>query len=403
MRSLYLATLALIIGLFCTPLSAQFQVIPSPVTQELQDVYFLDATTGYIVGDSGLIMKSETGGLTWTIQHGNDTMRFNRIRFFDQNHGLAVGTDLMRTTDGGNTWTQLNLGNDFYADIAIIGPETCLITGFPNSVLRSTDKGATFSTLVSSTPGQEFGLLSMVDSLVGYACYFGSTVTNEVVKTTDGGVSWTLLEDTTFVNSSNLEALNFVSEGVGFQGGWYTGHLALTTDSANTWSTVRTTSYPEINDFHISADMPNAFYACGWNNLILKSVDGGLNWEGLYTGQDTFHMYLGIHFIDEFTGWVVGLGGMILKTTNGGGVGVEEEVHRDLVKVFPNPAQDQIFLEYPSELKVRTVELYDPHGRLVRSFAPASKQLLLEGISVGIYFLEIQSSQGRSGIKLLVE
>ena len=386
-----------------TPLAAQFQTIPSPTNEELEDVYFLDATTGYIVGDSGVIMKSETGGLNWTIQYGNDTMRFNRVRFFDQDHGLAVGSDVMRTTDGGATWTELNLGNDFYTDLAVLGPETCLITGYPNSVLRSTDKGATFSTLVSVTPNQEFGLLSMVDSLVGYSCYHGGDHTNDVLKTTDGGVNWVLVENTGFVNNSVVEAFSFVSEGIGFQGGWYNSHLAMTTDSANSWSLAGASNWPEVIDFHIQADLPYAYYACGWHNMMMKSVDGGQNWFGLYTGQDTLSKFLGIYFIDAMTGWVVGDGGMILKTTTGGVVGVEEEVRRDLVKVFPNPARDQVSLEYASDLKIRAIDLYDTQGRLLRSFAPTYKKLSLEGIPAGMYFLDLHTDKGRNAIELLIE
>ena len=50
--------------------------------------------------------------------------------------------------------------------------------------------------------------------------------------------------------------------------------------------------------------------------LILKTTDGGTNWDSLASGT-TEHLS-DIYFYDADTGYVVGFGGTIIKTTNGG-------------------------------------------------------------------------------------
>ncbi len=51
---------------------------------------------------------------------------------------------------------------------------------------------------------------------------------------------------------------------------------------------------------------------------ILHTVDGGSNWLQQNSGTN-FNLY-GVYFADSLKGWVVGDNGLILKTTNGGGV-----------------------------------------------------------------------------------
>jgi len=49
---------------------------------DLNAVYFIDAETGYVVGDGGLIMRSIDGGITWATQPSGVTEDLNDLYFF---------------------------------------------------------------------------------------------------------------------------------------------------------------------------------------------------------------------------------------------------------------------------------------------------------------------------------
>lgn len=73
---------------------------------DLEDVHFpSDILVGYAVGFnmSGLILKSEDGGLTWTRQASNTSRRLTDVHFVDRLRGWAVGDagTIVHTSVGG--------------------------------------------------------------------------------------------------------------------------------------------------------------------------------------------------------------------------------------------------------------------------------------------------------------
>ncbi len=82
----------------------------------LYDVKFLDARTGWIVGEFGNIYHTTDGGRTWKTQQGTligegiydslDLPTFFGAAFSDASNGVAVGleTKIARTRDGGAKW-----------------------------------------------------------------------------------------------------------------------------------------------------------------------------------------------------------------------------------------------------------------------------------------------------------
>jgi hypothetical protein len=86
--------------------------IPGSSFPDLQDAYFIDQNTGWVVdnwdADFGRIHKTTDGGLNWTIQFtGTPPNRLSSIFFTDANTGCAVGNHgiILRTTNGGTPTT----------------------------------------------------------------------------------------------------------------------------------------------------------------------------------------------------------------------------------------------------------------------------------------------------------
>jgi photosystem II stability/assembly factor-like uncharacterized protein len=61
-------------------------------------------------------------------------------------------------------------------------------------------------------------------------------------------------------------------------------------------------------------DANTGYIACS-GGLVLKTINGGINWSSHQAGSNNL---IGIDFIDNMTGWVSGHNGTISKTTNGG-------------------------------------------------------------------------------------
>ncbi|MBI2061036.1 MAG: hypothetical protein HYT87_14815 [Nitrospirae bacterium] len=209
--------------------------------------------------------------LPWTAQTSGTSEGIESVNFpVDATTGYAVGPSnaILKTTDGGTTWTQTS-GTGFYL----------------------------------------YGIHFPVDTTTGYAVGVGGTI----LKTTNGGATWTAQTSGT---SSNLSAVHFpvdVTTGYAVGGN---GTILKTTNGGANWvaQTSGTTNW--LYTVHFPVDATTG-YAVGDSGKILKTTDGGATWTAQTSGTSN-HLYA-VHFpVDATTGYAVGLGGTILKTTTGG-------------------------------------------------------------------------------------
>ena len=134
------------------------QAAEVPTSAALNDVSFV-GRQGWAVGQWRVILHSSDGGEHWTMQYSNprnDRPLFG-VYFLDREQGFAVGlwSLLMSTRDGGRTWQQVKLREP--KGLRVSGPSlyhmfaapdgTLFITAERGYVLRSTDRGATWSVI----------------------------------------------------------------------------------------------------------------------------------------------------------------------------------------------------------------------------------------------------------------
>jgi photosystem II stability/assembly factor-like uncharacterized protein len=89
------------------------QTIAPATTLDLHDVCFVNQSTGFAVGDAGLVYRTTNGGTTWTLVSGGTLFHVNAVDFSgDGLLGIAVGEGglVARTLDGGETWSIINAG-----------------------------------------------------------------------------------------------------------------------------------------------------------------------------------------------------------------------------------------------------------------------------------------------------
>jgi hypothetical protein len=183
---------------------------------------------------------------------------------------------------------------------------------------KSTDAGVTWSVLdktafTNFTIGQqlifETGAIKIhfIDDATGF--YYGTNLiaTHQVIfRTNDAGVSWTLVHNDV---GGNINQLYFVSSLVGFAAG-DEGRVLKTTNGGKSWSYVTSSGPNALND--IFAHDANVVFVAGKSG-IKRSLNGGQTWATVSTRQDL----ISISFLNTNTGVAIGRD-EILSTIDGG-------------------------------------------------------------------------------------
>lgn len=150
-----------------------------------------------------------------------------------------------------------------------------------------------------------------------------------ILRSDDGGNSWQKV----FIGSdADLYRVNFVSENEGWaaggrmrlaetnesmrhdkRGGY--GYIFHTVDGGKTWDC----QYGEKGRHLFALDFVDekTGYACGERGFLLKTTDGGENWNDLST-TGTLNWLYGMTFTDKNNGFAVGLNEAVIRTRDGG-------------------------------------------------------------------------------------
>ena len=175
-------------------------------------VHFPTASIGYEVGEGGETYKTTDAGEHWTLNATGSSQPFYSVFFTSSTTGYIGGGNntLMKTTDGGTTWnaltTNLSANADSYIQaIYFLDANTGYITGganpyfrnsnssAPSFILKTTDGGATWTSLSNPVTGDDLFDIYFTDASIGY-CIGGNAAnyTSTILKTTDAGVTWTV-------------------------------------------------------------------------------------------------------------------------------------------------------------------------------------------------------------------
>ena len=265
------ALIVLLIAPFNTRLEAQevsgWILQTSGITQTLFSVHFVDANTGWAVGNVGTILRTQDGGATWMSQTSGTTRTIYSVHFVDANSGWAVGQSgtIIHTQNGGVTWTtQTSSTTIRLYSVHFENANTGWAVGDGGTILRTQDGGATWTTQTSSTTNPLWSV-HFENVNTGWAVGDGGTIQ----RTQNGGSTWTI-------------------------------------QTSGTTQTLRSVHFMDAN----------TGWAVGNGGTILCTQDGGATWTIQTSG--TTQILRSVHFLDSNTGWVVGLGGTILHTQNGG-------------------------------------------------------------------------------------
>ncbi len=343
-------------------------------TASYSNLFFINSQTGFVCGSgsgsSSLIKKTTNSGSTWITKLLNSqTGIISSVYFINALTGFAVGgvfanqlACIFRSTDEGETWTQLSINTTYHLNSVGFSGNLGLIVGYGGRVARSTDQGLSWSVSPSfHQPNLSFNSLSFINANTGWIAIGGYTGAVPIYKSTNGGLNWEIIymaqiypDYLQFLNSGtgyyksgntlykstnsgynwsqlpqpniNVSSINFVDENTGWACGYTTPPLKprviKTINGGNSWDTIpvpldysAVTAFDFINDNTGWISKAYAIYPMGTYSKIFRTTNGGKNWVDLRT--DTSISYRKISFLNNLTGWASGNNNFI-KTTNGG-------------------------------------------------------------------------------------
>ncbi|MEO8028402.1 MAG: SBBP repeat-containing protein, partial [Bryobacteraceae bacterium] len=185
---------------------------------------------------------------------------------------------LFQTSNAGSTWTPADQTVPSVVKSLLLTPSNAntRIAGAANGIYRSTDAGATWSSVFNGGPSDIQRSPANPNTL--YAA-----VGVSIYRSLDAGLTWTFRNVLSVFYPAKL-ALDPSNESVAY---WYGGNVGVrkSTDGGGNWTPIGAASLPAglvVDKLITTSD--GSLYACYGANGVYKSVDGGANWTNTLAG-----------------------------------------------------------------------------------------------------------------------
>ena len=153
----------------------------------LKSVYFCDALTGFIAGNSQYIWKTTNRGYNWSSQNTSG-IAFNEVCFPSSNVGyLLAGHGAVYTTiNGGQTWVQYTTIHETEGlyGMCFVSDYVGYVVGEDGLILKTKDGGLEWTVqILGAFPNPDLRSVCFINSTTGFAV----GVQSKILKTTSGG------------------------------------------------------------------------------------------------------------------------------------------------------------------------------------------------------------------------
>lgn len=392
---------------------------PSPTSTNLSTVFFINKNTGWISGDSGIVLKTIDGGKNWDVNYTGSYLEIQTLFFINDREGWAVsweifpdsttyyGTRLFRTFDGGINWVNYMYSDTSYfiKTIFFIDSLKGFMGGAPLTMVYTTDAGYTWNDCDTDST-TKFGLpveqIKFINPLIGYACGGFRDIAGCMWRSTNGGLNWfaTIVGPEPLNDFYMFDPINVIAAGGDFE---YGSSTVTTSNQGLNWiyDTLGVFGVANSIDFRTSYE---GWISLGYALKFAYSFDTGKTWTSMFT-PDSIPIF-GIKFTDSLNGWAVGNNGTILKY-NSAQVGINSQFESSknepgnfiLYQNFPNPFNPvttiSFFLEKSSKV---SLIIYDALGKKIISLIdekqnPGNHSVNFDAsdLGSGIYFYKLTS------------
>ena len=249
-------------GTVFIPLSS-YQAMKASLGLDLEDVKYLNSSYIVVIGESGALVSSTNGGVTWKKRHLQTTSTFTCLNIYDALNGLLIGgkSNLYLTTDGGATFTNIPLptGDNFYT-CKMLSHSFFMVGGY-GGIWKTTDRGSTW---IKQTVPLWSSFASVED-----LCYLNTNrmyalSSGHLYETTDGGTEWKIHSLPT---GWSFHAMVFADSLLGVAV-MYEGTIARTTDGGATWNQIATGTSADLQS--VCFVNPSIVLAGGSDGIIVR-------------------------------------------------------------------------------------------------------------------------------------
>ena len=380
----------------------------------LTDVHFTDINHGYASAAIGGLMKTVDGGQNWTSLVSGVQSSLRDVHFSAPDSGYVVGNAgvVIRTVDGGRTWQRHDLANAGSSVNGVYSHSSrrALVTQ-GDQIFRTTDGGTTWSAIYTyngALPVFTFRFLEFVNPLVGFAVggYSGSSGgTTQVVRTTDGGATWTLLPNIVAGGNAvgGAAAVAFPTAQHGYVAD-VRGRLFRTADGGQTWALAGQNNFGSFYGMYFTGSTSG--YGVGDGGNIRHTNDGGQTWTT--HGLNTVDTYANVYFPMAQVGYVVGsdagAGPSVLRYSFS--MATKSAGPLASLVAYPNPAASTVRLApLPANLSGHAT-LLAADGRVVLRQplkAATATELRTAALPAGLYVLRLEAGPYATQQKLVVQ
>ena len=299
-----------------------FNVAESSCPEPVASFSFVSVQVGFLLLGNGSLEATTDGGETFSRKtgipgtsssSGGGNQVGTAVRFLSPSVGIAFVTEpssglssAYTTPDGGVSWTPVSLpaGSKVTA-VHFVDAKNAYAIG-PNTLLRSTNGGETWEAQKIAS-GNDF---NSIDCASATECILTVTAGNELVKTTDGGVT-----DTVKTPSSSLiygaayaSPTQIVAVGA-------SGATVLSSDGGATFAPSSADIGGEYS--RLRAGPEGLVLAPGAKGDLALSSNGGQSWQVIAT--QTSAGLSDVAFSTRQIGYALDINGGLQQTGNGGG------------------------------------------------------------------------------------
>ncbi len=295
----------------------------SSTNETLRGVISKNLNTSWVVGDNGLILKTENKGATWINENISKEVNLYSIDFFNDSL-MAVGSKgAIFRKNLSTDWEDISNSNDNlyrsisipFANNATFNGTIAFIAGEKGEIWKTIDGGSNWTLLTTGTTVNLYDI-DFINSTHGLAVGEKSTI----IGTTNGGITWEI-RDPEIETEEILRSVFYYSARkayiVGDNGVFLTSVAQGNTAASWDWIVMLTNTNIQFNA--IFASSQSRMWIVGSNATVLYSTDAwGTHSEQILDIKDSSVILFDISMEKGTHGWVVGSKGIILNTDDRG-------------------------------------------------------------------------------------
>lgn len=280
------------------------------------DVDFSDAQNGFATCVGGKVMVTKDGGRQWVVFGSPFVQNMVYAHAENSTTFFAARSGLYRTTDLGDTWSEVGNLSTQPGDIAdaYFGSNGHRVVVQSGAIRYSDDEGVTWAVGYPAEVGVYLDELDFVDDQIGYASggvVFANGSLGSLLRTTDGGKNWTQLP----FDLGRIQTLAFSDADNGVVS-TQDASLYVTDDAGSNWIRIGSTPGQRLLVDFAQRDEAH-WFALGDDGCIVETSDAGIHWDVGYCDM-----------LRNFTALDLS-GGRVVAVGNDGLVISEERIFRD--------------------------------------------------------------------------